>query len=186
MKAPGVDRLERCLERMPTVVGIGSRWHADDAAGPAVISRISGRIAAKCVDAGDAPERHLGEVIESGAEAILLLDAVNFGGAPGEIALFTADELSGRLATTHTSSLRVLMRYLAAESGADVVLAGIQPASVAFGRPMSAAVAASVEAVAGLLEAKLGRCDAAAPDWAATPQVASGGSQKGGRGHSWT
>ena len=185
MRALGADRLEHCLERMPALVGIGSRWHADDAAGPAVISRVSGRVAAKCIDAGDAPERHLGEVIGSEVEVVLLLDAVDFGGMPGEIALFAAGELCGRLSTTHTSSLQLLMRYLETESGADVLLVGIQPASVAFGEPMSAAVTASVDALAGLFEAKLGGRAAAALISAVAPQTSSAPSRKGGQDHSW-
>jgi hydrogenase 3 maturation protease len=185
VKALGAERLEQCLERRPTVVGIGSRWHADDAAGPAVVSRVSGRVSARCIDAGDAPERHLGEVVESGPDVILLLDAVDFGGAPGEVALFTAEEFHGRLSTTHRSSLRLLMRYLEAESSADVLLVGIQPASVAFGEPMSAAVTASVDALAGLLEAKLGGRAAAALTSAVAAQASSARSQKGGQDHSW-
>jgi len=181
----GADRLEQCLTLRPTLIGIGSRWHADDAAGPAVISRVSGCVAATCIDAGDAPERHLGEVIEGGPDAILLLDAVDFGGVPGEIAVFGVDELPGRLSTTHTSSLRLLMRYLRAESGCDVLLVGIQPASVAFGEPMSAAVTASVDALAGLLEAKLGGRAAAALTSALAPEISSARSQNGGQDHSW-
>jgi len=177
MRAPGAERLERYLKQRPTLVGIGSCWHADDAAGPAVISRVSGRVAPRCIDAGDAPERHLGEIAESGGEAILLLDAVDFGGASGEIALFTAEDLSGRLATTHTSSLRLLMQYLEAESSADLLLVGIQPASVAFGEPMSAAVRASVDALADLLQAKL-------PPSPTLPRTGAQG-QEGSQSQSW-
>ena len=176
MRALGASCLEQCLERRPTLVGIGSRWHADDAAGPAVISRVSDRVSTKCIDAGDAPERHLGEVIESGAEAVLLLDAVDFGGVPGEIALFAVGDLPGRASTTHTSSLQLLMRYLEAEGNAEVLLVGIQPASVAFGNAMSAEVVASVDALAELLQAKLaGRV---VPAHRSIER-----SQKGGEGH---
>ncbi|MFB3880871.1 MAG: hydrogenase maturation protease [Armatimonadota bacterium] len=155
MKTATSARLEQFLSRRPTLVGIGSRWHGDDAAGPAVIARVSGRVETRCVDAGDAPERHLGEAAGARGEAVLLLDAVDFGGRPGEMALFTADELSGKLATTHTSSLGLLMRYLGAQSGAEVLLLGIQPDSIAFGQPMSASVRESVAVISDLLEKRL-------------------------------
>ena len=186
MNGSAAERLEQSLERRPALVGIGSRWHADDAAGPAVVARVSGRVAARCIDAGDAPERHLGEVVASGAEVILLLDAVDFGGAPGELALFSCEELPDRLSTTHTSSLRLLMRYLEAESGADVLLVGMQPASVAFGKPMSAAVRATVDALAELLEGKLGGAAPTALGPPVAPQTPSARSQKGGHDYSWT
>jgi hydrogenase maturation protease len=184
MSTLGAESLARFLQRRPTLVGIGNRWRADDAAGPEIISRVAGRIAAACIDAADAPERHLGEIVESGGKAILLLDAVDFGGAPGEIALFTADDLFDRLSTTHTSSLRLLMRYLEAESGGDVLLVGIQPASVSFGEPMSAPVSAGVDALAELFEAKLGGQAANALASAVAPQTSSAGSREGGQDHS--
>jgi hydrogenase 3 maturation protease len=183
MGSSGAESLTRFLERRPTLVGIGSRWRADDAAGPEIVSRVAGRIAAPCIDAGDAPERHLGEMMASGGKAILLLDAVDFGGAPGEMAVFTGEGLSQRSSTTHTSSLRLLMRYLEAESGADVLLVGIQPASVSFGRPMSAPVRAGVDALAGLIEAKLGGRDANALASGVASQISGAWSREGGQDH---
>jgi len=150
------QRLEECLQRRPVLMGIGSRWQGDDAAGPAVIARVAGRIQATCIDAGDAPERHLGEARGAGSDTILLLDAVDFGGSPGEITILRAEELPARVGTTHNPSLGLLMRYLEAESGAQVLLLGIQPASIGFGKPISAPVLASVEALARMLEARLG------------------------------
>ena len=185
MQAPPMKLLERYLQRRPTLVGIGSRWHADDAAGPVLISSLSGRVAVRCLDAGDAPERHLGEMVESRGEAILMFDAVDFGGAPGELALFAAQEVSNRLATTHTSSLRLLMRYLEDEGGADVLLVGIQPASVAFGEPMSAAVTASVDALAEMFEAKLANRAAAPLASALARRRSRAPGQKGGDDYSW-
>jgi hydrogenase 3 maturation protease len=185
VKTGAAERLEQWLERGPALVGIGNRWRADDAAGPAVISRLAGRVGARCIDAGDAPERHLGEVIESGAEAVLLLDAVDFGGAPGEIALFAAEDLSGGTSTTHTSSLRLLMQYLEAQGNARVLLVGIQPAGVAFGEPMSAPVTASVDALAELLAARLGGRAGAALTPGPSPQTSSMQGEKGGQGHQW-
>ena len=92
----------------------------------------------------------------AGSDAILLLDAVDFGGSPGEITILRAEELPARVGTTHNPSLGLLMRYLEAESGAQVLLLGIQPASIGFGKPISVPVLASVEALARMLEARLG------------------------------
>jgi hydrogenase 3 maturation protease len=151
----GAEALSRCLSRRPVLVGIGSRWHGDDAAGPAVLDRVAGKVDVRCIDAGDAPERHLGEMAESGPETVVLIDAVSFGGLPGEVAVFDPCHLPARAGTTHDMPLRVLMRYLEAQWGAEVLLVGIQPGSVAFGAPMSAPVEAAVEALAELLLARL-------------------------------
>jgi len=151
--------LDECLNGDTVIVGIGNRWRGDDAAGPALIDRLSGRVSARCLDAGDAPERHLGAAADP-TDTILLVDAVDFGGAPGQVAVFAEPDLPDRFGTTHDVPLRVLMSYLQAQSGAAVFLLGIQPTHTAFGAPMSGEVRASVELVAQMLTARLARTPA--------------------------
>jgi hydrogenase 3 maturation protease len=168
-------QLETCLGGSTVLVGIGNRWRRDDGAGPLLMDRVAGKVRARCIDAGDAPERHLGEALHSRPETIILVDAVDFGGSPGEIAVFGGGDLPARLGTTHDVPLRVLMGYLAAEGRATVLLVGIQPASVGFGEGVSAPVEASVEALADLLEARLqgsGQATSAATGAAAGPPTA--------------
>jgi hydrogenase 3 maturation protease len=138
-------------------MGIGNRWRGDDAAGPEVIARLAGRAGARCIDAGDAPERHLGEAAEGTPDSILLVDAVDFGGLPGEVAVFGLEDLPARLGTTHDVPLSVLMGYLRAMTGADVLLLGIQPETTGFGTRMSAAVDDAVGVVTDMLVAQLGQ-----------------------------
>jgi hydrogenase maturation protease len=151
--------LDECLNGDTVIVGIGNRWRGDDAAGPALIDRLSGRVSARCLDAGDAPERHLGAVACS-TDTILLVDAVDFGGAPGQVAVFAEPDLPDRFGTTHDVPLRTLMSYLRVQSGAMVLLLGIQRGHTAFGAPMSGEVRASVELVAQILTARLARTPA--------------------------
>lgn len=151
--------LDNCLNGDTVVVGIGNRWRGDDAAGPVLIDRLSGSISARCLDAGDAPERYLGAAADS-ASTILVIDAVDFGGAPGQLAVFAEPDLPDRFGTTHDVPLRALMSYLRRQSGATVLLLGIQPEHTAFGAPMSGEVRASVELVAQMLTARLARTPA--------------------------
>ena len=154
--SPIAQRLQTCLQGTAVLMGIGNRWRGDDAAGPEVIARLAGRAEARCIDAGDAPERHLGEAVEGAPGSVLLVDAVDFGGTPGEVALFGLEDLPARLGTTHDVPLSVLMEYLRAMSGADVLLLGIQPETTDFGRRMSAAVDDAVRVVTEMLLAQLG------------------------------
>lgn len=153
--SPIAQRLTECLQGTAVLMGIGNRWRGDDAAGPEVVARLAGRVAARCIDAGDAPERHLGEAAEEGTDSILLLDAVDFGGRPGEVALFELEDLPARLGTTHDVPLSVLMRYLRAMAGTDVLLLGIQPETTEFGATMSTAVDDAVRVVTEILLAQL-------------------------------
>jgi hydrogenase maturation protease len=176
------DMLDNCLDGDTVIVGIGHRWRGDDAAGPALIDRLSGRVSARCLDAGDAPERHLGAAAGA-SDTILLVDAVDFGGAPGEVAVFAERDLPDRFGTTHDVPLRLLMGYLRAQSGAAVLLLGIQPADTAFGAPMSGPVRASVELVAEMLTARLSRAGQAStcPSQALRPALPGRPGRRGGR-----
>lgn len=153
--SPGAERLKEFLTGRAVLLGIGNRWRGDDGAGPAVIDRVRGRVASRCIDAGEAPERHLREATAGAPKAIILIDAVDFGGAPGDIAVFGLEDLPRRLGTTHDVPLKTLMQYLRATGGAEVALVGIQPGSTAFGERLSSAIREAVEAVAGLLIAQL-------------------------------
>jgi len=154
--SPIAQRLQACLQGTAVLMGIGNRWRGDDAAGPEVIARLAGRTEARCIDAGDAPERHLGEAAEGTPDSILLMDAVDFGGLPGAVAVFGLEDLPARLGTTHDVPLSVLMRYLRAMTGAEVLLLGIQPETTCFGTRMSAAVDDAVRVVTEMLLAQLG------------------------------
>ena len=154
--SPIAQRLQACLQGTAVLMGIGNRWRGDDAAGPEVIARLAGRAGARCIDAGDAPERHLGEAAEGAPDSILLMDAVDFGGLPGAVAVFGLEDLPARLGTTHDVPLSVLMGYLRAMTGADVLLLGIQPETTDFGTRMSAAVDSAVRVVTDMLLAQLG------------------------------
>ncbi len=165
------------------LVGIGNRWRGDDGAGPAVIDRVRGQVSTRCIDAGEAPERHLGEATAGAPEAIVLLDAVDFGEAPGELAVFNLQDLPRRSGTTHDVPLRTLMHYLGAVSGADVLLVGIQPADTAFGSGLSAEVRAAVDAIADLLIGRYGRARAAQGPAGVAAHAAD---EEGGQSHPCT
>ena len=185
--ASELDRLEAHLVGRVCVVGIGNRLAGDDGAGSAVAERLAdglrsptarcaesdarvgllaGRVAGRVIDAGIAPENHLEPIVRSGADTILLFDAVDFGGEPGSVRLLDPRALAGGGLSTHALSLRLVCEYLCARSPARVVLLGIQPGQLRLGRALSDAVASAVEAVASRLVALLGAAPApsAGPD----------------------
>ena len=137
------------------VLGIGNELRGDDGVGPEVARRLSGRCGVPVVNAGEVPENYLDLVRARSPERVLLIDAADFGGAPGDTALVRLDvgeTTSSRLPTTHCASLSVFARYLRTEIGTEVWLLGIQPASLEFGRPLSAPVAGAVERATAMAE----------------------------------
>jgi len=159
------------------VVGVGNPDRGDDGAGPAVVEELR-RIGATggrpdvaqppsavslprseglaVLDAGDAPERYLGPMAESGAAVVVFVDAVDFGGEPGQAALLEERDLPRRSCVTHRSSLGLVMRYLQEQAGQGSLLLGIQPGSVAVGQGLTPAVRTAVTGVAAAISEALG------------------------------
>ena len=136
----------------------------DDAAGP-MLAALLGKAPAPgwvVVDGGSAPENVIHEVRAFEPARVLVVDATEMELAPGEIRLvddrFIADNF---IMTTHDMPVSFLIAALR-ESVGEVYFLGIQPAVVAFGYPVSPAVADAVALVHAHLRAR-GAIDA----WAA-------------------
>ncbi len=140
------------------VIGVGSELHGDDAVGIIVVRRV--------LELGPLPETvsviegHTGGLdllfdIEDSDRAILV-DAVDFGGEPGQIEVFEAEDadihLTQRVASLHHVSLADVLQ-LGRTTGIEtrITIVGLQPADTAFGLGLSGPVAAQVDRAAGLV-----------------------------------
>ena len=142
------------------VLGVGNPMRGDDGVGPAVVAKCrelcghsEGRLV--LIDAGESPEAHLDEVRGLGPDVVVIVDAVDFGGRPGEVALFDlvrdGSSRAMSLPSTHRLPLGLLASYIRKETGAEVVLVGVQPRSIEFGEGMSEEAGRAAEAVARAL-----------------------------------
>jgi hydrogenase 3 maturation protease len=134
------------------VVGVGNVMKGDDGAGPEVVAALEKlKFPFPMVDATEVPENYAGWVPKQGLEAVLFVDAVDFGGKPGECRVIPFEHLMISASNTHRMSLHYTVMYLRDEWEGDAVLVGIQPERLTLGEGLSAAVAAAVERLAGLL-----------------------------------
>jgi hydrogenase 3 maturation protease len=148
------DALAERLKGKVVVVGVGNLLRGDDAAGSLVAQRlIADGVGAHVIDAQEVPESYLGEITRAGPDAVVLVDAVDMGAAPGSVALLEKDDVGLYFPTTHRMPLALMMEFLQRETGADVFVLAVQPASgrVGFAAPMSEEVTASVGLVADIL-----------------------------------
>ena len=133
------------------IVGIGNELNGDDAAGSLVARALRQRKCAEGVyhllvlDAGVAPENMTGEIREFKPGLIVFIDAADMGEAPGTVRWIAMDEIDGMSASTHRMPLSMLAQYLTLELGCDIVLLGIQPATVKMGEELSDPVRRVVE-----------------------------------------
>ena len=140
--------------RRIVVLGVGSELRGDDAAGIAVARRLGEM---KLPEGVEVVEGHTGGInllfdIED-ADWAIVVDAVDFGGRPGEVTVFEAEDadlvLARRVASLHHVSLADVLE-IARETGlaARVTIVGIQPEETGLGREMSQAVAAGIDLAA--------------------------------------
>lgn len=151
------EELERRLKGKVLLIGAGNTLRGDDGAGPAVIAMLEGSVSASLLDVGETPESYCGKILETRPDAIVFIDAADFGASPGEVAFLETDDMAGCGLSTHQMPIELFFRYLRAETGADMFGIGIQPAETGFGEPMSPPVSETVGALAELLQSLLPR-----------------------------
>jgi hydrogenase 3 maturation protease len=132
-------------------MGIGNRLRGDDGAGPQVIERRDRDAAGIWIDGGTTPENFLEPIARAAVELVLIVDAVDFGGRPGECRLLDVDELEAFAISSHSGSLGVFRDYLAARAEAVVKVVGIQPGRLRMETRLSDSVEESARELAGVL-----------------------------------
>ncbi len=133
-------------------MGIGNELNGDDAAGVWITRRLLSLLKESptllILDCGTVPENAFGELRRFKPDFILLVDAAEIGGRPGEVKYIDPHDTSGFSASSHSLPFSVLSKYLEEEFKCSVGLLGIQPASLEFDAGLSSEVKNTVIAVA--------------------------------------
>jgi len=138
-------------------MGIGNRMRGDDAIGSVVAEQLvkEGRVPA--LDCGEMPDNYVGKVWDLHPEELIIIDASDFGGTPGEIRVFDEAELmrlESAPLSTHQVPLPMLVGLIRMKEGVAcrVRLVGIQPVQIEYFREeMSEPVRGAVPRVLALV-----------------------------------
>ena len=141
------------------VLAVGSDLRGDDAAGllaaealRALIAKAPPRIPVDLFIGGATPENITGQIRRFAPSHLVILDAADFGGKPGDLSIIDpAAATSNMSGSTHGLPLAMLAQFLSSTIGCEVLLAGIQAASREMGAPVCPAVRDASERLAGLL-----------------------------------
>ena len=133
--------LKAHLSGKVVILGIGSTLSSDDGVGSLLASRLKGKVPYTVYDAGPAPENYLGKIIKDKPNTVVMIDAVDFGGRPGEFSVLEGQEIKTvNLFSTHNASLSLAINYLQNNLKADIIVLSIQPKSLTFGDKLSSEV----------------------------------------------
>ena len=128
------------------IVVLGNELRADDGAGILFGNLLGEQTSLNVINGGDAPENFTGSILEKCPEKILIIDAMDFGGKPGDIKLVSGEKLEKDSVSTH-GSLRLFVDYLEMMTGAQIVILGFQPFSTCLGEEISSEVSESVREI---------------------------------------
>ena len=132
-----IDLKSRLIGKV-VILGMGNTLRSDDAAGSLLAARIKDRVSYTFYDAGQSPENYLEKIIKEKPDTILIIDAVDFGGKPGEFRLMEARDLKTvNLFSTHNASISLAINYLKNNLQADIIILIIQPKGISFGEGLS-------------------------------------------------
>lgn len=133
------------------ILGVGNTLKGDDAVGPLVCERLSGRVSARVIDAGTTPENYIRPILEASPDVLLIVDAIQFGACPGEMRIVPLDQVDRSIFSTHALSLHLSIDLIRRERPLEACLVGIQAGNVRFGSCLSPAVGDAVERLVGML-----------------------------------
>ena len=145
-------RLKERLKGKIVIVGVGNILKGDDGLGPYLVKRLRGKVRARLIDGGSAPENYVGKIASLKPDTILVIDACDLGWEPGKVELLEIEQMKHTGYSTHSISPRVFMNYLKEETGADVFMLAIQPKRVKLEEKISSPVGRTIEKIEGWLK----------------------------------
>lgn len=148
--------------RKPALLAVGSDLRADDAAGLLVaghLKNLSPPLGRRLkVFLGDtAPENLTGPIKRYAPSHLIVVDSAESGAATGAVSVMdVSDAIGGTTFSTHYLPLTIMLRYILESIDCEVIIIGIQPASLMFGAATSKAVEKSAARVAAAIHEALG------------------------------
>jgi len=145
MSTPDVQhQLAAFIDGHVCLLGIGNRYWHDDGVGSYIAEALASCPGFDVIDAGFIPENHLEIVAGKRPDTILMVDATDFGGTPGQARLLYPDKVAYSGISTHAGSLQMLAEYLYARTKARIGLVAIQPADSSAGEGLSPVVSSTL------------------------------------------
>ncbi len=133
---------------MVVVCAVGNPWRGDDGAGIEVAKRLEDKY--KVLYCESNPENYIDEVKKLKPDKLIIVDAADFLGEPGEFKKISPEEIDRHTISTHTIPISLFVE-LVKDSCGEIEIWGIQAKNTDFGRSLSREVMEGVERLAKLL-----------------------------------
>ncbi len=136
------------------VITVGNRLRSDDGVGPYIAEQAKKpKNGIVILDAGERPEDIVWKAIAVGPGRVVIIDAADFAGKPGEVRAIPEEFMPANPISTHRFPMRVISGLVTEDTGARVDFICIQPESVGFGEGLSDTVRSSAKEIVMMLSA---------------------------------
>lgn len=137
------------------ILGIGNRLRGDDGFGSFFAAELKSALAGtpyaeRIYDGGIAPENYYGKLARVGYDRILIVDAVVFDGAPGEIRFFRPEDFGSPLVLSHGPTSFEFLRMLMPD--AKVLVLAVRPKKIRIGDTLSSPLKEALEPLTALVK----------------------------------
>lgn len=135
-------------------MGIGNELRTDDALGPKIIEQLKKTIQKpniNLINAGTVPENFTGKIKKDKPTHIILIDAVIMNKEPGHIKLIKKEEIKNTNTSTHSLSLKYLIKYIEQEKTYKILFIGIQPKNLELGTNLTPEIEKSTQKIERIL-----------------------------------
>lgn len=141
-----LDHLKLHLAGKAIVMGVGNTLRSDDGFGSLLAQRLKDKVPFAIFDAGVSPENYLEKIIKEKPDNLVIIDAADFGGKPGELRVLEAEEVrAANLFSTHNASISLTINYLQSNIKVDIIVLVVQPKTIRFGDQLSPEIERSLE-----------------------------------------
>ena len=116
------------MKKKIVIMGVGNIIRGDDAAGVIIAENLKKKIKRediKIINAEETPENWVGKIEEISPETLIIIDVVDFNSFPGDVKIFSIDEIKETTFTTHNFSFPFLFGNLKEKT--EILIIGIQP-----------------------------------------------------------
>jgi hydrogenase 3 maturation protease len=139
--------------RRVVIVGIGSPIRHDDVAGLRVLELLEGKTTKNVLllSTETVPESYTGSIRDFTPTHVLIIDAANFDGSPGEGRIIPRQSIANITVSTHSLPLHIFIDYVKKSICEKVVLLGIQGVNIELGEGLTPEVDDGAKVIAEIL-----------------------------------
>lgn len=145
-----MEFLKDVLNEKILIVGVGSNYRKDDGVGNYIAESLKDIVIS--IPAEENPELYIEMIKALKPDTVLIFDAADFDGIPGDVREIKDDEIDNFTISTHTLPLSIFSHMLKMDSNIKVKIIGIKPENISYGKGLTETVKRSADNIINYLK----------------------------------